>query len=193
MNQLDPRGQMLAIMGLSFGLRINEALSYAIRDLEGEYLEVFSSKKSENETFRIPAVVKKHLSALLRYYRRKGFPLNDKSALFISQKGPMTIRHASRLICRAAKRAGLDGQIGTHSFRKAFVMAIYEATGKDPVATLPWSRHKGLDNLLYYISSSIELELEENLPWLRDDAPCPWLAEDENPDEKEDMTHEQSI
>lgn len=53
----------------------------------------------------------------------------------------------------------------SHSARKIFVTRIYALTGKDIAETKKYSRHKSLANLDYYIGTTQDLSLVNQLHW----------------------------
>ena len=164
MLKLDPKGRLLALTGLYFGTRISEALELNFSDVSGSRLALKSKKGSDNQTFDITLRYKQAVEAVKAQYQSKGWTVNADTALFLSQSGVrMKARAASYIVTNAARAAGIEGKVNTHSFRKSFVTSIYELSNFDIAKTKQYSRHKNLANLDYYISTTAGTELVNQL------------------------------
>jgi len=167
LSKLNIRNQMIVYTGLYFGLRISETLSLRFKDVEGSYLSVNSKKHSDNVTFPIPPEYKKHIESLRQDYINKGIAVTGDTYLFLSREGENKPIHkgiASKIILDTCRELGIE-KVGTHSFRKNFVTAIYEKTSKDIALTKKYSRHRSMANLDYYIQTSTDLNLVTQLSW----------------------------
>lgn len=168
LNELQVRDRTLFLTCLTFGTRISEALNLTFGDVSGNTLYLKSKKGSDNQSFPIPAVYKKSVEELKRWYQEKEIMVDTKSPLFISQKGnnqSFTRQLASHVIKNVSQRLHLDGKVNTHSFRKSFVTKIYEMTGFNIAETKSYSRHKSLVNLEYYIKTTENTNLVQKLDW----------------------------
>jgi len=168
LSSLNIRDKALVLTGLTFGTRISETLSLTFGNVRDNLLYIHSQKDSENAGFPIPANYRQAVEELRAYYESHGIEVNDGTYLFLSRKGenqPITRIQASRIVTSACEQLGITGKVNTHSFRKTFVTAIYNLTGKDVVATMTYSRHKNLSNLVYYIKTTEKTDLVNALAW----------------------------
>jgi integrase len=168
LNEMQVRDRTLFLTCLTFGTRISEALALTFGDVAGKTLYLKSKKGSDNQSFPIPVAYKNALGELIEFYTEKGVIVNSKTPLFISQKSndsSITRQFASYIIKSMARKVNLDGKVNTHSFRKSFVTKIYEMTGFNIAETKAYSRHKSLVNLEYYIKTTENTNLVENLNW----------------------------
>ncbi len=168
LNSLNARDKALVLTGLTFGTRISEALSLTFGDVKDNLLYIHSQKDSENAGFPIPVNYHQAVQELEAYYEKQGLEVTEKTYLFLSRKGEnqaITRIQASRIITSACEKLGVTGKVNTHSLRKTFVTEIYSLTGKDVVATMTYSRHKNLSNLVYYIKTTEKTDLVNALAW----------------------------
>jgi len=166
--ELNTRDILLCLCGLYFGLRISEILQLKFKDVTGEFINIKSKKNSENITFEIPEDLKRAVTNLKEYYIQKNINVTEDTYLILSRQGgnrPIDRTQANRILARAADRAGLEGNINSHSFRKSFVTAIYEVSDYNIALTKKYSRHKNLANLDYYIGTCENLDLIKKLNW----------------------------
>jgi integrase len=165
----DPVMKVFILCGLYFGTRVNETLKFTFKDFKGKTIQINSSKGSENISFDIPKKLKCEVTNLKKFYERKypHYNLSEDSPVFLSRqtKKSLTRQQISLNITIIKEKTGLEGKIGSHSFRKCFVNKIYEMTDKDLIQTKVYSRHKNLSNLEYYIKSSNETTLIKKLNW----------------------------
>jgi integrase len=161
LNSLSNRDKTFVLVSLTFGTRVSETLSLTFKDFDGDFISIKSSKGSENTSFPIPQDIKLAIKNL-----KSESGEGDDMPIFLSKKGGSISRqHASRIIKSTCKALGITGKVNTHSFRKSFVTKIYELTGKDIAQTKVYSRHKNLSNLDYYIRTTQETTLVNQLSW----------------------------
>lgn len=168
LDSLNVRDRALVLTGLTFGTRISESLSLKFKDIEGSYLHIQSKKNSENISFPIPASYREIINELKAYYQEQGKEITPDTYLFLSRKGensPISRIQASRIIKDTCEAIGIDGKVNTHSFRKTFVTKIYNLTNYNIAQTKVYSRHKSLSNLDYYINTTQETNLINQLSW----------------------------
>ncbi len=166
------REKMLVQVGLCFGLRISESLSLRLADLKSEYINIKSKKHSNNVSFPVPAEIRKLAGKLEREYRDAGYAVDAHTPAFLGQKSrragqvkAITRQAASALIQAIKAAVKLSGNVSYHSLRKAFATLIYDKTGKDVIKTMQYTRHRNLNNLIYYINVSRQLDLVTALNW----------------------------
>jgi len=135
------RNRCLFVLGITCGFRISAILSLARSDVmtpAGKVAKTVSiarrhqKGRREGMTKPINASLRTALEAWLWAQQNLGYDRGD-TPLFVSSQGRQAIGRgqAYRIILAAARAAGLDGRIGTHSMRKTSGMRIYLATGKD--------------------------------------------------------------
>lgn len=163
------RNRTMILTGLTFGTRISESLALTFGDVSGQHLRIQSSKKSNNEVFPIPEGYKDAVSELHWHYTDRGIKVTDVTPLFLSRKGygqkSITRQQASQIIRKLCKEFGIEGKVNTHSLRKTFVTEIFERTGFNIFETKKYSRHKSLGNIEYYIGTTQERDLVNDLIW----------------------------
>lgn len=123
------RNQMMWLMGIYFGLRINRLVEFKVRDVrDKDIIHIRETKRNKERKLIINNELNKYLS---EYIKDK----EDYEYLFASQKGtkPITRQQAWRIIKDAAQAFGLDN-IGTHTLRKTYGYIIYIKSDKDAVA-----------------------------------------------------------
>lgn len=165
----EPRDKLLILTGLTYGLRISEALRLKFGDFKGDYFVVdrhLSLKNSDVVTFPIPEPYRKALREVRKTYEAMGLTVTNETPLFLSyQKKVMSRIAAHNAVKTACVKAGITGKVGTHSFRKCFVTKVYEMVGKDLVRARHFSRHKSLNNLQYYIETTENTDLINDFAW----------------------------
>jgi integrase len=140
----------------SFGLRISEALELTFNDFDDNELNIKSKKGSNSVKMPIPDRVKRVIKELLDYYKAKGLTIKKDTKLFLSRNGVLKVltrQRAWQLVKEVTEKLKIKN-VGTHSFRKAFIDSIYKATNFDLVKTRLLSRHKNLNNLVYYVDAN---------------------------------------
>lgn len=166
---LEPRDKLLILTGLTYGLRISEALRLKFGDFKGDYFVVdrrLSLKNSDVVTFPVPEPYRKLLREVRKGYEQMGVRVTNDTGLFLSyQKKPMSRIAAHNAIKEACAKAGITGKVSTHSFRKCFVTKVYEMVGKDLIRARHFSRHKSLTNLQYYIETCENTDLINDFAW----------------------------
>lgn len=133
-----------------------------------EYINIKSSKNSENVTFQIPLKYRLAVKTLEIEYRHAGNDVTPDTYLFLSREGhnrSIHKGHACKLIKKVCDAIGIEGKVNSHSFRKSFVTEIYKQSGYNIAETKKYSRHKSLSNLDYYIGTSKNLDLIKKLEW----------------------------
>lgn len=78
LNELQVRDRTLFLTCLTFGTRISEALNLTFGDVSGNTLYLKSKKGSDNQSFPIPAVYKKSVEELKRWYQEKEIMVDTK-------------------------------------------------------------------------------------------------------------------
>lgn len=136
------REKALLTLGFATGYRISELLSLTVADIcTGDAIhshvtvKASNTKTKQGRTVLLNSDAKKALQSLVNWLKAKG--LTDKATpLFISQK--RTINGELKAISRQQAHdllkslfafIGEFGNVSTHTMRKTFAKAIYDATG----------------------------------------------------------------
>jgi len=111
---LNSRDKLLFTLGINMGLRISDLLKLKVSDVT-EDITITEKKTNKRRTITLNDSAKK---AICDYI--KG--LSPDQYLFKSRKGnePIDRIQAYRILNDAAHKAGIKGNIGTHTLRKTF-------------------------------------------------------------------------
>lgn len=137
--QSGSRDQALAVLGITTGYRISELLSLKVRDVThagalNSHVRIPASRMKGRKRGRsavMAPMAKPYLLNWLDELREAGFD-GGNQPLFRSRKHgqPLSRVQAHRVLARAFDAAGIVGQIrelATHSLRKTFAAAMWEA------------------------------------------------------------------
>ncbi len=167
--ELPLRDRLLMLFGLTFGLRVSEAIPLTFGDVSGPRLVVVSLKKRQKQkktVFPIPEKIRAVIEEVREYYLARKIEVTRHTPLFLSQKGGhVGRRYVAQVIERACRKLGLPEGISFHSFRKAFVTNIFAKTKFNVAETCRYSRHDNLNNLLFYIETCQDTNLVLDLDW----------------------------
>ena len=102
-------------MGINSGLRVSDILALNISDVKNKsYIELREKKTNKFKRFPINLQIQNEISNFIT-------DRNPDEPLFVSQKGNRLSRvQTYKILNRAAKKAEINVQIGTHSLRKTF-------------------------------------------------------------------------
>jgi len=166
------RNQLLYLTGLYTGFRVTELLSLRVSDVltdagapktaitiarrllkggAGAY-----ASRVRSRTVVMHPMLRAAISNFVRNTYGDGHVRMD-DFLFQSRKGdnrPINKWTALRIIQRAAAKAGSAERVGTHSWRKTFVRAIYDGTGRDLVLTQKAVGHRSVLTTVRYLETS---------------------------------------
>lgn len=117
------RDYVLFVLGINTGLKVSTLLSLKISQLVKEDGAIESFLLIDDQKIYINDQVK----AALGFHLHHTAPPRD-SYLFQSPKSglPITRQQAYRVINEAARKAGINDQIGTHTLRKTFGYHAYK-------------------------------------------------------------------
>ncbi|MGC4375793.1 site-specific integrase [Fictibacillus sp. Mic-4] len=119
-----PRNKLLFIFGINSSLRISDILKLKVGDVRNKaVLTLRETKTGKAKTFRLN-------QSIVKAVKESVSPeVSDEDWLFPSRKGngPISRVQAYRILNAAAKRAGLNFEIGTHTLRKTFAYHAYKA------------------------------------------------------------------
>ncbi len=140
------RDYMLFNLGINTGLRISDILLLRVSDVKNKtHIVMRETKTNKQKRIKINGVKE----ALDNYTNT----MQDHEYLFKSQKGensPISRSQAYRILNSAAKRIGIDGEIGTHTLRKTYGYHFYQKT-KDIVMLQELFNHAAPSVTMRYI------------------------------------------
>lgn len=153
------RDLLLFVLGINTGIRVSDLLSLRISDVwDGKEIKEFiyvnelnyqnDEKKNNNEhkAYYLNSSVKKEIR---KYLSQHDFTECD--FLFKSKKNnqPITRQQAYRIINHAAKEAGIQGKIGTHTIRKTFGYHAYRKGIAISIIMSIYNHHSSAETLRY--------------------------------------------
>lgn len=147
----------------SSGLRVSEVAALDIADLDIREGIVKARGKGKKE--RIVPVGNKAIDALKSYliertlFRKKKTGPDDSAAFFLNRNGErLTDRQIRRIVVKAARAIGIDGQIGPHTLRHTFathllvggadLRTIQELLGHSSLSTTQKYTHLDIGHLI---------------------------------------------
>lgn len=186
------RDRMLIIAGTQVGYRITELLTWTVGQVigpDGDIVHEVTVKRADlkggkgarkrsvrsrrvvlNERAR--GVIRDYIASLDRV------PTTDQF-LFQSRSGanrPISRTQAHRIIKGICRDCGIDAtRVSTHSLRKSFVRAVYDASGHDLVRTQRIVQHASPLTTARYLEST-QSELDDLVLGLGAPAPAPAAA-----------------
>jgi integrase len=156
------RDRAFFVLGLKTGLRCRELLGLRLGDVwDGKVLKRIyvrrSITKGKRTGFAIPLhpVAAKVLDDFVRSEFAKASP--DMPLFFSGQKQSGKTRSldrssAWRILKRAYRRAGLQGNTGCHSMRKTFCQNVYRVLNNDLIATQAAMHHSSITSTIRYLT-----------------------------------------
>ncbi|MEH6989091.1 tyrosine-type recombinase/integrase [Cytobacillus firmus] len=152
------RDLLLFVLGINTGIRVSDLLSLRISDVsDGKEIKEFiyindlnngadSKNSNEQKAYFLNNSVKKELR---KYFSQHDFTECD--FLFKSKKNnqPITRQQAYRIINSAAKEAGIEGKIGTHTLRKTFGYHAYRKGIAISIIMSIYNHHSSAETLRY--------------------------------------------
>jgi len=120
--------------GLNVGLRITNLVQLTVDQVAHSgrprrYLRIPARQMKSRRGHAIPlnAPARARIGEMLRWKRQRGEPLSPDAPLFQSREGGfLTTRRAAQIIGDAARRAGLEPGVSTHSLRKTLATTLME-------------------------------------------------------------------
>ncbi|MDM5229008.1 tyrosine-type recombinase/integrase [Cytobacillus sp. NJ13] len=152
------RDLLLFVLGINTGIRVSDLLSLRISDVwDGKEIKEFiyiddinnndpECKNNDPKAYFLNNSVKKELK---KYFSQHDF--TDCDFLFKSKKNnqPITRQQAYRIINNAAKEAGIQGKIGTHTIRKTFGYHAYRKGIAISIIMSIYNHHSSAETLRY--------------------------------------------
>lgn len=156
------RDRALFLLGVRSGFRISEILSLRVRDVlqAGRVVErVHVARRHmkgrrEGRTVLLHPAARAALTAWLGELEARGCTTPERFVFQSRHAADQAIGRiqAWRILRQAFERAGLTGNLGTHSMRKTFADRIYDRLGGDLVKTARALAHRSIDSTASYLS-----------------------------------------
>lgn len=138
------------------GLRVSDACNLKFSDIDGNILCVVEQKTGKSKQVVLPVQL---VNAIAK--RQKAHP--DETYVFVSaynrkcgKDKPVSRRYVLDSIKKAAKDAGIKGQVSPHSFRKCAGTEVYKRTGNDIVAAQKFLNHSSPVVTMVYLAVNQE-------------------------------------
>jgi site-specific recombinase XerD len=137
--EMSIREKALLTLGFATGYRISELLSLTMADVVTNgvihshiTVKASNTKTKQGRTVLLNSDAKKALSVLVTWLKAKG--LDHNAPLFVSRKhingyAAISRQQAHKLLKDLFAAIGEFGNVSTHTLRKTFAKAIYDATG----------------------------------------------------------------
>lgn len=170
------RDYIMFKLGIYSGYRISDIIKLKVRDLKGkDYFQTKENKTGKTRKIMIHPEFKKELDAYLVNKKNDEYIFGSKkysnTIKVKSNKQYMTIENESpnspisriqayRILNDAARKCGIDYEIGTHTMRKTFGYHIYINSGKDVTMVQKILQHSSPDITLRYLGITQESEDE---------------------------------
>ena len=156
------REKALLTLGFATGYRISELLSLTVADVctngtihSHVTVKASNTKTKTGRTVLLNSDAKKALSTLVAWLKAKG--LDETAPLFVSRKhtngfSAITRQQAGRLLKELFALIGEFGNVSTHTMRKTFAKAIYDATGGKIELVQQALGHRSISSTISYLS-----------------------------------------
>lgn len=161
--EFEVRNRSLFMLGVSVGGRISELLALKIEDVwqnEAPVSDLLFEKdvvKGKETARMIPvnADGRQAITELIQWHKEQFSEPEIRRPLFPSRKFSLALSRsqAHRLLCEAFQKAGLNGQLATHSLRKTFAQRIYDASS-DIFLVKELLGHKSVETTKQYLGVS---------------------------------------
>ena len=144
-----PKIKLLFYLGIKTGLRVSELLSIKAWQLDSDVLNIERKNvkgKRASRSLYLNSNTQKMIIEL-----KNNIPKSNCEYLF-----PCSRFHIYRELKNAAKKAGINCNLGTHGMRKTFAKKVYELSSKDLLLTKIALGHVSINSTIQYL----ELENE---------------------------------
>jgi site-specific recombinase XerD len=156
------REKALLTLGFATGYRISELLSLTVADIatggvihSHVTVKASNTKTKQGRTVLLNSDAKKALSTLVSWLTAKG--LDHNAPLFVSRKhvngyAAISRQQAHKLLKELFAAIGEFGNVSTHTMRKTFAKAIYDATGGKIELVQIALGHAAINSTVSYLS-----------------------------------------
>jgi integrase len=143
----NPRDRLLFIIGINSSLRISDILKLKVGDVRNKTVLLLKEQKTgKSKQVSLNKSIIDAVKTLVPH------DVPDNSPLFPSRKGDASIGRvqAYRILNSAAKRVGINTEIGTHTMRKTMAYHAYKS-GVDLPLLMSALNHSSQRETLRYI------------------------------------------
>jgi len=144
---LHGRDLLMFIIGINSSLRISDIVKLKREDFDGERLILREKKTSKMKYVYINDSIRKALDELAP---ESGYLFPSRKSDENGEVKPITSTQAHRIIKDAAKRAGIEYNVGSHTMRKTFAKFAYD-NGTDLALLMRILNHASQAETLRYI------------------------------------------
>ncbi len=180
---------MMVLVGIQVGYRVSELLTWTVgqvfgpdgdivREVTVTRADLKGGKGVRKRSVRSRRVVlnERARSVIRDYIASRGQIPPADQFLFQSRTGPnrpISRTQAHRILKGLCHECGIDAtRISTHSIRKFFVRAVYDASGHDLVRTMKIVQHASPNTTARYLENT-QTELDDLVLGLGAPAPAP--------------------
>lgn len=159
------RDRSLLIIGFSTGGRISELLNLTLGDVyqNGKPVETLHFNKQvvkgkeSSRSIPVNSDGVRAISELIDWHREKFGRIDTSRPCFPSQQSglPLTRQRAHQILKDVFLKAGLNGNLATHSLRKSYAQRLYSITG-DIYLISEMLGHRDVNTTRAYLGVDIE-------------------------------------
>lgn len=159
------RNKSLLIIGISTGGRISELLSLKLGDVfqNGRPVDILHFKrdvvkgKESARSVPVNSDGTRAITELVNWHNEKFGSFDASRPCFPSQQGGLSLtrQRAHDILKDVFKRAGLNGNLATHSLRKSYAQRLYAITGNIYVIS-EMLGHSSVDTTRAYLGVDVE-------------------------------------
>lgn len=125
LSKISRRDYLFFEVGINTGLRVSDILKLKVSDVRGKfYIEIKEQKTGKTKKFILNEIVKAELAEFTADKQPDDFIFESRRTRGI----PLERTRAYCILNKAAKAAGLNFKIGTHTMRKTFGYHFYQQT-----------------------------------------------------------------
>lgn len=125
LSKISRRDYLFFEVGINTGLRVSDILKLKVSDIRGKfYIEIKEQKTGKVKKFILNEIVKAELAEFTAEKQPDDFIFESRRTRGI----PLERTRAYCVLNKAAKAAGLNFKIGTHTMRKTFGFHFYQRT-----------------------------------------------------------------
>jgi len=142
-------------------LRVSEAINIKMRDLDidGKCVEIYGGKGYDDTEMKKAPCKVETLKKIIRYCKNNKLKPNDY-VMFSGKSKQVHRSQVYRVVNQLCAKAGIDKNIGTHTFRRSRAQHLLDA-GYPILSVSKYLRHKKIETTLSYLFISVNDLLRE--------------------------------
>ena len=150
------------VLGIATGARINELMRLRVRDVwtgEDVVEDVEMPKSKRGAWGRRRVALAEYARETLQDWLNRHGDMAGAAPLFPSREGDrkaITERQARRVLAAAIRKAGLRGNVSTHSMRKTYAQRMHASLGGDVSKTQRALGHRNPASTVLYLAAADE-------------------------------------